>query len=157
MTPLYTGWRSFVKSKASNNQLVRRVPLVPMAISGDNGPFSSFADSPLSCPRWSPRSVRWRPPHQKATTGKCWHPESQTQHVQPPSPGEAFGIYTPGSVGPGDHPATGNESTTYGIGVIARLHALDLSCSDGSRSRGPRRCSCVKLDSIYRMPQIPNC
>ena len=102
-------------------------------------------------------SVRWRPPYQNAAPGECCHPASKTQHIRPVPPGEAFGIYPPGSEVSADYPTSGNESMTYGIGVIARLHALDLSRSDGSRIQGPRRCGCDKPDSIYRMPQIPNC
>ena len=130
---LYTEWRSFVKRRASGNQLERRDNCVPVAISGDLGHFSFSSGSPAFCP-W-PRSVHWRLPYQKDAPGTCWHPESKTQHTEPASPREAFGIYTPGSVGPVDWPATGNDSMTYGKGTTSSLCALDLSCSDGSFSR----------------------
>ena len=142
-----------VNSNLLSKQLEKRVYAVPDAFLRVNGLSTPRNISPASCPKWSLRSVRWQPPYQKAAPGKCWQPESKTQHVQPVSPGEAFGIYPPGSVGPADCPATGNDSMTKGTGVISKLHALDLSCLDESCFRdqgaaaaisGSRYIGCLK-------------
>jgi len=116
----------------------------------------------LSHLRLSPLTIKqssvcamW-PPYQNATTGSQ-KPESETRRCKPASPGEVFGIYPPGSEVSADYPTSGNESTTYGIGAIVRLHALDLSCFDGSSFRDQGAAAAISRTRYIECLQSHDC
>jgi hypothetical protein len=100
--------------------------------------------------------LMWPPRYQNAATGSQ-KPASRTRRNKTVSPGEVFGIYPPGSEVSADYPTSGNESTTKGIGVIVRLHALDLSCCDGSSFRDQGAAAAISRTRYIECLQSHDC